>query len=57
MEDHYLYTTPVCPHCDDAIADEPVGYVEPVEIEGVGVVHGHCAEELLEEDDAPKVVS
>lgn len=38
----------VCGWCDDRIEDDPVSYMDPVEVEGVGIVHGYCAEEALE---------
>jgi hypothetical protein len=40
----------VCGWCDDRIEDDPVSYTDPVEVEGVGIVHGYCAEEALEQN-------
>lgn len=40
--------TLVCRWCDDRIEDDPVSYTDPVEVEGVGIVHGYCVEEALE---------
>ena len=40
--------TQTCQWCDDRIEDDPVSYMDPVEVEGVGVVHSYCADEALE---------
>lgn len=48
-EEYRLYRPTLCPRCDETIEDDPVSYVEPIEIEGFGVMHGWCAEEIVEE--------
>jgi hypothetical protein len=45
---HKLWGTLVRRWCDDRIEDDPVSYTDPVEVEGVGIVHGYCAEGALE---------